>query len=137
MACLKDHPSSQKGDIMVLFLHKIDDVCSTGEKTRCSVSASWLSYQLIIIGSSIPIYTRIHFIHISLVECYYTFNNKDHWDPGLFTFLHITLQSSNGVLYLDRLSGAQHCISWPAIGCSSYTHILSRYQHFDFWPISN
>ena len=32
--------------------------------------------------SSIPIYPRIHFIHNSLTECYYTFNYKD---PGLFT----------------------------------------------------
>ena len=27
---------------------------------------------------------------------------------------------------LDRLSGARYCISRPAIGCLSYTHILSR-----------
>ena len=25
--------------------------------------------------------------------------------------------------YLDRLSGAQYCTSWPANRCSSYTHI--------------
>ena len=25
---------------------------------------------------------HIHFIHISFMECYYTFNYKDHWDPG-------------------------------------------------------
>ena len=43
-----------------------------------------LSYYLIIIGSSIPIYTRINFINISLAECYYTFNYKDHRDPDYF-----------------------------------------------------
>ena len=35
----------------------------------------------------------------------------------------VFLISSNGVVYLDWLSGAPHCISWPANGCSSYTHI--------------
>ena len=29
---------------------------------------------------------------------------------------------------LDWLSGAQYCISQPAIWCSSNTHILSRYS---------
>ena len=34
--------------------------------------------------------------------------------------------SSNGVVYLDGLSGAWYCISRPAKGCSSYTHLLLR-----------
>ena len=47
--------------------------------------------------------------------------------------LHITLILWNGVAYLDRLSGAYHCMSRPANGCSSYTHIsyhdtCSRFQ---------
>ena len=27
----------------------------------------------------------LYFIYNSLTECYYTFNYKNHWDPGLFT----------------------------------------------------
>ena len=45
----------------------------------------FINYQLNIIGSSIPIYAQINVIHISLAECYYTFNYNNHWDPGLFT----------------------------------------------------
>ena len=41
----------------------------------------------------------------------------------LFNTLHITLISSNGIVYLDQLSGDRYCISGPAIGYSSYTHI--------------
>ena len=55
----------------------------------------------------------LHFIHNSLTECYHTY------------YFNILL---NGVVNLDRLSGAWYCISWPAKGCSSYTHILSRYK---------
>ena len=29
-------------------------------------------------------------VDFSLAECYYTFNYKNHWDPGLFHMLHIT-----------------------------------------------
>ena len=57
--------------------------------------------------------------NISLGECYYTLNYKDHWDQGLFTCLHITLKSLNGVVYLHRLLGARHYISGSAIGCSA------------------
>ena len=62
-------------------------------------------------------YTRIHFIHISLAECYYTFNNKDHWDPGLFTCytllnnMVLFILTGYRVLdsvYLNQLSGACH-----------------------------
>ena len=31
------------------------------------------------------IYAWIHFIHMSFMECYYTFNYKDHWDSGCIT----------------------------------------------------
>ena len=37
-----------------------------------------------IIWANHPWWT-ITFINISLTECYYTFNFKDHWDPGAFT----------------------------------------------------
>ena len=45
---------------------------------------------------------------------------------GIQDFFPLIL-SSNGVVHLDQLSGAWYCISRPAIGCLSYTHILSRY----------
>ena len=45
--------------------------------------------------------------------------------PGL-----LLLILTNGVVYLDRLSNARYCISQPANGCTSYTHILSQqYVH--------
>ena len=42
-----------------------------------------------------------------VTEYYYIFHYKDHWDPGLFNMLHITLISSNGVVYLDLLLDVQ------------------------------
>ena len=74
--------------------------CLIAKKSKQGVTI--LSY-ISFIGFIGSIYTRIHFIHISLSECYYILNYKDHWDPGLFTSLHITLYLSNGVVYLDRL----------------------------------
>ena len=43
-------------------------------------------------------------------------------------FAHCILIWLNGVVHLNWLSGAQYCISRPAKGCSSYTHILSQYM---------
>ena len=76
-------------------------------------SKCWLN-----IGSSSPIYTRIHFIHISLAECYYTFNYKDNWNPGLFPCYTLLYNIFKWC-----------CISWPAIGCSGarHTHISNHY----------
>ena len=69
---------------------------------------------LLLLGLHSFLY-RLHFIHIQLAECYYIFN----------------LISSNGVVYLDRLSGAWYSIPRQAKGCLSYTHILSRYNRSD------
>ena len=47
-------------------------------------------------------------------------------ETGIQDCLHVTyyfIISSNGVVYLDRLSGARYYVSRPANGCSSYTHI--------------
>ena len=89
---------------------------------------SWLLLGLI------PIYTVIHFI---LIHGYISFIFH-HWNAitllitriiGIQDCLHVThyfIILLNGVVYLDRLLGARHCISRPATGCLSYTHILSR-----------
>ena len=55
-----------------------------------------------------------------------------HWDQELFNMLHSTLILSNGVAYLERLSGARYCMSRPVNRCSSYKHI--SYQ--DTWSRS-
>ena len=67
----------------------------------------------VIIGSSIPIYTWTHFIHISETECNYTFNYKDHWDPGLFTlwlkcFILRQALGCSSVVFSDQLLGARN-----------------------------
>ena len=88
-------------------------------------------------------YCKYYSQGIVLAECYYTFNYKDHCDPGLFYMLHIILISHRMVLYistgyrvlsivyLDQLKGAHHkhisYISMPNThfftfkqGCQSY-----------------
>ena len=75
-------------------------------------------------------YTQIHFIHISLAECYNIFNYKDQWDPGLFTCY---------TLLYNILKWC--CISWPAIGCSvlyistSYRVLVIHTSITIFWII--
>ena len=50
--------------------------------------------------------------------------------PGLLRCCIVLLILSNGVVYLDQLSGPWYCISWPANGCLSYhTHILSQHEY--------
>ena len=44
------------------------------------------------------------------------------WWAHQYKGVHEQNKMSNGVVYLDQLSGAWHCISRPAIGCSWYTH---------------
>ena len=51
-----------------------------------------------------------------------------YYSQGIVVFLVSNAHVDSRLLtdYLDWLLGARHCISPPAIGCSSYTHILSR-----------
>ena len=67
---------------------------------------------VLIIGSSIPFYTRIHFILISLTKCYYIFNYKDLWDPGLF--------KCQTLLFIDFVEGVIPCVSEAHCGCTSF-----------------
>ena len=62
----------------------------------------------VVIGSSIHIYTWKNFIHISLTKCNYTFNYKDHWEPGLFAcydmLQHVTLITLLISIHMNMLS---------------------------------
>ena len=54
-----------------------------------------------------------------------------HYSQGIVVFLVSNSHVDSKLLtddYLDQLSGVRYCISRPAIGCLSYTHILSRYE---------
>ena len=71
---------------------------------------------------------KIHFVLFFLGICdgKLGFYNFGCWPLDWSIVSSIHRVSLNGVVYLDRLSGAQYHISQPAKGYSSYTHILSR-----------
>ena len=76
--------------------------CQRPYKDQNVFSSSWLLYLWLMI---IVLITRIIGI------------------PRLFRCCTLLFISSNGVVNLDQLLVAWYCISQPANGCSSYTHI--------------
>ena len=56
---------------------------------------------------------HLHFIHILLTECYYTFNYKDNWDPGLFTCYTMTY-------FINFVTGVNPPMSEAHCGCTSF-----------------
>ena len=99
-----------------------------------SKTQAFYFFLLFIIRSSIPIYTRIHFIYISLTECYYT-----QW---VYLFSQICYQDST--LSLQNINsqlisaGIQTSITF-AKGVLSFIHfgfaiqnIHSDWTHFTY-----
>ena len=68
-----------------------------------------------------------YFIHISLSECYYIFNYKDHWDPGLLYMFTHYLINCQMVLYILTGYRVLGIVSWLAIGCSAL-YFLTSYR---------
>ena len=62
----------------------------------------------------------------SLTECYYTFNYKDHLDPGLFFMLHLLNYFLRSAVYNDQLNSARNDVYHDQLVGVCYTpNILS------------
>ena len=106
------------------FLSSLTHICSQNEN-MFGTGPYWYKCFLSSIVSN-----------ISLAECYYTFNYKDHWDPGLFTCYTLLYKIVKWC-----------CISWLAIGCSvlyicaCHTHISNHnipiVELYIFWDLEN
>ena len=102
---------------------------------------------MIIIWSNILVYTLVQKLLLPRLtlatECYYIFNTRIFWIQDCFTSSpHYKNHSDSGfVSHVIRLHIStsscllSRCVFRPALGCSSYTDILSRYTHISYHDI--